>query len=293
MKLKELLNSVYTKFKNARLHYGHGTDNPWDEAVQLVLHVLKLPMDSNDQILNNIVSNEQAEKIYSLTKERIETRKPLPYLLNQAWFMGLPFYVDERVLIPRSPFFEWIQKDFSPFIKKEKVKRILDIGTGSACIAIACAIQFPDAVVDASDIDKNALEVAKINIEKYDLSNRINLILSDGFQHIEKRYDVIITNPPYVDPIEKIDLPQEYFHEPHEVALFAGDNGMAIVDHIMDNAGHHLTEDGILLIEVGNNRERFIKAYENQSIIELENEFGGHGLFILQGTHRIILRGTE
>ncbi len=269
------------QFEAADLCFGHGTDNAWDEAVQLVMHVLKEPPDSNASVSARGVSESQAEQIVALIQERIKTRKPLPYLTHQAWFMGMPFYVDERVLVPRSPFAEWIERAFSPWIDSARVTRILDMGTGSGCLAIACATVFPHAIVDATDIDKEALAVAAINVSQYQLSDRVQLIQSDGFTALaDRRYDVIISNPPYVGRKEMNRLPKEYRHEPKN-ALEADDEGLAIAIRLLKEAKNHLTEHGIFLMEVGYNAEALQARFPNVPFMWLEQERGGEGLLLL------------
>lgn len=268
-------------FAAAQLTYGHGTDNAWDEAVQTVLFVLDLPLDSDESILKRPVEQQQAEKINALIEQRIHTRLPLPYLTHCAWFMGMPFYVDERVLIPRSPFGEWIERVFSPWIDADRVKNILDIGTGSGCLAIGCAWIFPEASVDAVDISPEALTVAAKNVATYELQDRVHLIQSDCFDALpKKRYDVIISNPPYVGEEEMTQLPAEYLHEP-KLALVAENEGLAIAERIIKQASEYLTEHGILLIEVGYNAELLEKKYPHVPFTWLEQEHGGEGLFLL------------
>jgi ribosomal protein L3 glutamine methyltransferase len=274
------INQANARFEAANLTYGHGTDNAWDEAVQAVLFALGLPVDSDQGVLQQPVSSADGRKIAKLIDDRINTRKPLPYLTHCAWFMGMPFYVDERVLIPRSPFAEWIERAFSPWIDADKVKNILDIGTGSGCLAIGCALTFPKAQVDAVDINKDALAVAAINVATYQLQN-VHLIQSDCFAAVpQKQYDVIISNPPYVGEAEMAELPQEYRHEP-ELALVAENEGLAIVDRILAQASRYLTQHGILLIEVGYNADLLQAKYPRVPFIWLEQERGGEGLFLI------------
>lgn len=275
------IHHANARFEAAHLTYGHGTDNAWDEAVQAVLFTLNLPVDSDEGILEQPVSPADGIKIAQLIEDRITTRKPLPYLTHCAWFMGMPFYVDERVLIPRSPFGEWIERAFSPWIDAGRVKNILDIGTGSGCLAIGCATIFPEAQVDAVDINKEALAVAAINVANYQLQHRVHLIQSDCFSQVPpKFYDVIISNPPYVGKTEMAQLPQEYRHEP-ELALVAENEGLAIVDQILKQASGYLTEQGILLIEVGYNADLLQIKYPRVPFVWLEQERGGEGLLLI------------
>lgn len=275
------LDWLHDQLNNHRLYFGHGTDNAWDEAVQMVLCVAQLPLDSGDEVLELELQPRQSEKLVQLAEQRIFSRKPLPYLLQQTWFMGLPFYVDERVLIPRSPFAEWIECQFSPWIEPHQVQRILDIGTGSACMAIAAARMFPLAEIDAVDISLDALAVAAENVRRHDVVERVHLLKSDCYQVLEGvRYDIIMANPPYVGATEMETLPAEYRHEPR-LALEAEDDGLAIADRILRGAAEHLVENGILVLEVGNSDELLIERYPRLPFIWLEQTSGGHGLCVL------------
>lgn len=263
------------------LHYGHGTESAWDEAVQMVFFVAGLPYDSGEEVLSQELTETQSRALDGLLNERIKKRLPLPYLTHQAWFAGLPFYVDQRVIIPRSPFAEWIENRFSPWIAEEKVKHILDLCTGSGCMGIAAAYVFPEATVDLVDISEEALAVAQKNIEEHELEARVRCWSSDGFKDIpEKQYQIIMSNPPYVGAEEMKTLPQEYHHEP-ELALKAEEEGLALVHHILENAARFLSDDGILVVEVGNSDLRLIEAYPHLPFIWLEQERGGQGLFLL------------
>lgn len=281
LNIKQALDETFETLSKAQLHYGHGTDNAWDEAVQMVLFVAHLPLDSDEQVLKKNLNEAQIVKLKSLIKNRIEKRVPLPYLTQEAWFAGLKFFVDERVIIPRSPFAEWIEKQFSPWVYAEKVQNILDLCTGSACMAIAAAYAFPNAKIDAVDISPSALEVAEINVKAHHLDSRLRLQLSDGFKQLpEKRYDIIMSNPPYVGAEEMESLPTEFRYEP-ELALKAEAKGLAVVHHILEKADRFLTPDGILIVEVGNSDQALIEAYPQMPFIWLEQERGGHGLFLL------------
>lgn len=188
-----------SRFNEAGLFFGHGTENSWDEAVNLVLTALHLPPETNADIFHAVLTPTERQEILTLVEQRIETHKPLAYLLKQAWFCGRPFYVDERVLVPRSPMAEWLEKQFEPWIEPDRVRKILDIGTGSGCIAIGAAWAFPDAQVDAVDVSPGALEVAAINVERYGLQERVQLHRSDCFADLPPTlYDIILSNPPYV-----------------------------------------------------------------------------------------------
>lgn len=269
-------------FNEAGLSFGHGTENAWDEAVNLVLTSLHLPPGTNTNVIYAAITPAERRAILHLAQQRIETRKPLAYLLKKAWFCGHSFYVDERVLVPRSPMAEWIEKQFVPWIDDpDRVQRILDIGTGSGCIAIAAALAFTQAQVDAVDVSADALAVAKINVDQYGLKDRVHLHQSDCFEHLpHQRYDIILSNPPYVGDEEFAGLPQEYRHEPR-LALQAGRDGLEVVQKILANAKRFLSNEGILVIEVGNTDAAFAQRYPNLPYTWLDLERGGQGLFLL------------
>ncbi|MEX2525717.1 MAG: 50S ribosomal protein L3 N(5)-glutamine methyltransferase [Gammaproteobacteria bacterium] len=277
-----LMDELERQFLDADLFYGHGTDNARDEAAYLVLGALQLPFDADEDVLNQSLTDEQCERVRNLAAERIQTRWPVAYLINQAWFCGLPFYVDERVLIPRSPIAELIEERFIPWADEEKVTRIMDIGTGSGCIAVACALAFPGARVDAVDVSEEALAVAKINIEQHAVGDSVRVVQSDIFENLpDELYDLIVANPPYVDFGEMQDLPEEYRHEPGEVALAAGSDGLDIVRRILAGARQHLNPGGILIVEVGNSRQALEHAFPDMPFTWLEFERGGQGVFLL------------
>ncbi|MFN3234441.1 MAG: 50S ribosomal protein L3 N(5)-glutamine methyltransferase [Gammaproteobacteria bacterium] len=275
--LEMIIKQCEDLFLQSDLFYGHGTDNAWDEAVALVLGCLKLAYDSDP---DGAVSEQDCEQIKALASRRIKELIPVPYLVKQAWFAGLPFYVDERVIIPRSPLAEWIARGFEPWLATDKIHRVLDLCTGSGCIAIACAYAFPEAQVDAVDISTDALAVAKINVEKHGLTDRVHLIQSDMFEALGNReYDLIITNPPYVGKIDMQDLPPEYTHEP-VLALESGDEGLDAVDEILRKAPQYLSENGLLVVEVGCSQSAVEKTYPDLPLIWLECEHGGEGIFL-------------
>lgn len=265
----------------ANLYYGHGTDNAWDDVRSLILRSLFLPYNVDPLLLNaRVTATEKAHLIDQLDK-RINQRIPVPYLIKEAYFYDLPFYVDERVLIPRSPIAELIHNQFSPWIEADKVHRILDLCTGSACIAIACCYEFPDAMVDAVDISSDALAVAAINSERLEVDEQLTLIESDCFTRVPQVcYDVIISNPPYVGAEEMATLPDEYYHEP-VLALETANNGLAVVEKILNNAHAYLSDHGILIVEVGNSEQALCDAYPNVPFTWLEMDNGGHGIFLL------------
>jgi ribosomal protein L3 glutamine methyltransferase len=244
-----------TQFEQAGLHFGHGTDNALDEAAWLVLHALGLPLDAPEAQLDVVVDSAGRREIESLLKQRIESRKPAAYLTREAWFAGLPFYVDERVIVPRSHLGEFIEQQFTPWCEPGRVHRALDLCTGSGCIAVALAQAFPEARVDASDVSGTALEVAATNVARHGLDKRIELIESDLFSALGgRRYDLIVSNPPYVTSAAMGRLPAEYRAEP-ALALAGGINGLELVGRMLAQADSHMSAEGLLVVEVGDARE--------------------------------------
>ncbi len=280
--LQDYIEWGTSAFEEAGLYFGHGTDNAWDEAVYLALFSLDLPYDSPREVGERVLTAAEKDNLLALYKRRIEERKPAPYLTHEANFGGMPFYVDERVLIPRSPMAEIIHKQFSPWISPDNVKNILDLCTGSGCIAALCAEIFPEAKVVATDISPDALTVAEKNLKKYHLEERVDLIQSNLFDQIPAQpFDVIISNPPYVDKEDMDDLPSEYLHEP-DLALKAGDDGLDLVKIILKNAKNYLSENGILIVEVGNSAAELMKQYPHLPFVWLEFEHGEGEVFLLQ-----------
>lgn len=272
---------VTRRLQRARLFYGHGTDNARDEAFALVFHVMKLAHDSPPRALRRLVGVRERQRIDDLLARRIEERVPLPYLTHESWFAGLPFYVDERVLIPRSPIAELIVNQFAPWIEPRRVHRVLDLGTGSGCIALACAKAFPRSRVDAVDIDEAALEVAAINRRRLRLTRRVRLAASDHFAALSgSSYDIIVSNPPYVGAREMRGLPREYRHEPRH-ALASGNLGLDSVATILRSAARHLRPLGLLVVEVGNTERALMRAYPRLPFTWLDFERGGGGVFLL------------
>jgi len=277
----DVIRSIARRFHRAKLYYGHGTERAEDEAAWLVGHVLRIAPSRLAGRLNEPVSPVRIQKIESLAKERIATRKPLAYLLQEAWFAGYAYYVDERVIVPRSLTGEFIQERFQPWIDIKRVRRILDLCTGSGCMALACARAFPKARVDATDISEAALAVARRNIKKHQLGRRVRLKQSDLFQSLHgQHYDVIVTNPPYVSPAELKKLPHEYRHEP-SIALVSGRDGLKAITNILANASKHLSPGGILIGEVGNSAEALHRKFPSVPFLWLTNSEGDESVFLL------------
>ncbi|WP_419419145.1 50S ribosomal protein L3 N(5)-glutamine methyltransferase [Legionella sp. D16C41] len=279
--IADFLRFGLTQANSHELYYGHGTDNAWDDIRALILGSLSLPFKIDPFLLQTRLTNSEKQFLAKQLEKRIKARIPVAYLTKQAYFCELPFYVDERVLIPRSPLAELIERQFSPWVNPERVEQILDLCTGSGCIAIACSYAFPDAIVDAVDISGDALDVAAINRQRHQLENVVNLIKSDCWQNVEhKNYDIIVSNPPYVGDTEMLSLPKEYLHEP-DIALRTSQNGLTIVQQILTQAHHYLAKDGILIVEVGNSEEELVNTYPDLSFTWLEFEHGGQGVFLL------------
>ena len=265
----------------AQLYYGHGTDNAWDDIRSLILRSLSLPYDVDPTLLNARLTTNEKKYLRQQLEKRINQRVPVPYLIKEAYFYDLPFYVDERVLIPRSPIAQLIHEHFSPWIEAERVQQVLDLCTGSACIAIACCYAFPEALVDAVDISSEALAVAEINKERFEVEEQLVLIESDCFTDVpQKYYDIIVSNPPYVGKEEMQTLPDEYRHEP-VLALETTNNGLSVVEKILKTAHSYLSEHGILVVEVGNSEEALCEVYPSVPFTWLEMSEGGQGIFLL------------
>jgi len=273
---------------------GHGIATPLHESAALVLHAIHQPYNLDESYMGAVLTTEERRKILNLFNQRISERKPVAYLTNEATFAGLSFYVDQRVLVPRSPIAELIEQRFAPWVDEDQVFNVLDLCTGSACIAIACAYAFPEAQVDAVELSDDAIEVARINIEKHDLTEELGLYQSDLFNELpKKQYDVIVTNPPYVAIQEWEELPAEYHKEP-EMGFTGGVSGLDLVVRILADANEFLSEQGVLIIEVGSSAETLQQLFAEIPFYWLEFERGGDGVFLLtaeqvQQYHKLFL----
>ena len=279
--LADLIGWIAERFTDAGLYFGHGTDNAVDEAAWLACHVLELTPAELDDHLDDNIDIATRQRLLALAGARIGTRKPLAYLLNEAWFAGERFYVDERVIVPRSHLGEFVLDQLQPWIEPTRVRRVLDLCTGSGCIAIAAAHAFPEAGVDASDISADALAVAAINVTRHTLDARVHLYQADCYDGLpDARYDVILSNPPYIDPAELNTLPAEYHHEP-PLALVSGDDGLALVRRLLAGAGRRLMPHGILLVETGNSAERLQDVFAQVPFTWLTTNTGDESVFLL------------
>jgi len=279
--VRMLIERIADQFTAADLYFGHGTERAIDEGAWLVGHVLGLHPDVLADHLDEHPRAPQVTAVDDLVQKRIRTRKPLAYLLREAWFAGQRFYVDERVLVPRSLTAEFIIDRFAPWIAGNRVHRVLDLCTGSGCMAIAVGYSFPRARIDAVDLSPDALAVAQINVEQHRMGGHIRLIESDLFAELAgERYDVILTNPPYVAEHELPGLPPEYAHEP-AIALAAGAEGLDVVTRILREAAAHLTEGGILIAEVGNSQHALSERFPQVSFTWLATAADDDSVFLL------------
>ncbi len=279
--VRDFLRFAVSNFNAAGLFFGHGSDNAHDEAAYLILHTLNLPLDTLEPYLDAVLLPHERTKLLALLERRITERVPVAYLTNQAWQGDYDFYVDERVIVPRSFIYELLGEPLAPWIEyPELVHRALDLCTGSGCLAVQIADHYPDAEVDAVDISLDALEVAAVNVESYGFEERINLIHTDLFEGLEGTYDLIVSNPPYVDAPSVDALPPEYLHEP-ELALGSGEDGLDATRQILLHAAKFLNPRGVLLVEIGHNRDVLEAAYPELPFVWLETSGGNGFVFLL------------
>jgi len=268
-----------SEFERNQLYFGHGTDNAWDEAVLLVTASLQLPFELAPERAQCRLIDDERLLIAQRIEQRVNQRIPVAYLINQAHFFGLPFYVDERVLVPRSPIAEVLKNRVAPWMDGKEPARILDLCCGSGCIGIASLKVFPEAQLDLADLSLDALDVADINIQNYGLYEQVAAIQSDLFANLQGPYDLILSNPPYVDLEDLSDMPDEYHHEP-AMGLGSGDDGLDITRQILANASDYLSKDGVLIVEVGNSWINLEAAYPQVPFHWLKFEHGGDGVFV-------------
>lgn len=284
--LRDWVRWAASRFNAAGVFFGHGTDNAIDEALALVLHAISLDHDLPEWLLSSRLTAAEAEAVRALVGRRVDERVPLPYLTGEARFAGLRFQVDERVLIPRSPLAEVIEQGYAPWLPPEAITQVLDLCTGSGCIALASAWYLPDARVDAVDLSAAALEVAAANCRQLGLEGRVRLLAGDLFAPLQQDalagegYDLIVSNPPYVGDGELASLPAEYRHEPR-LALAADDDGLAVVLRLLRQAGRYLRPEGVLMVEVGNAAPLLAERLPEVPFLWLDFERGGDGVFML------------
>jgi len=276
----DFIRWTFSCFEKANLFYGHGTDNAYDEATTLIFDTLSLPNDTPDSLLNSKLVTSEKKLLCERVGKRINDKTPVAYLTNKSFFCGSEYYVDKRVLIPRSPIGELIENHFEPWVEYQQVQSILDLCTGSGCIAIACAQYFPDAIVDAGDISSDCIDVAEINRERLDIDN-VAFYESDLFKNIpKKKYDIIVSNPPYVDEEDFDEIPTEFLAEP-KLGLTSGKDGLLLTKEILKQASEYLNDGGILIVEVGNSAISLEQQFPEIPFTWLEFERGGLGVFLL------------
>ena len=289
--IRDLLRYAVSRFQDAELYFGHGSSNAYDEAAYLILHTLTLPIDRLDPFLDARLLSDEIASVLAVIERRTTDRVPAAYITKEAWLADYHFFVDERVLVPRSFISELIPDRFAPWIgNPDEIDFVLDLCTGSGCLAIMLAEAFPNSAVDAVDLSSEALDVAEINVADYELEDRIELVESDLYNSLEpQRYDLIVANPPYVNSGSMDALPDEYRHEPHG-ALAGGADGMDIVRRIVSEAGKWLTPEGILVVEIGNEYDNAIAAFPNLELIWLSTSGGDDRVFLIEAKH---LQGAE
>lgn len=269
------------QLEKSNAFFGHGCDNARDEAIWATLHVANLMDCEFEDVLDNKLSIHSSSSLRKLIRTRIETRQPLAYLLEQAWFAGRPFFVDQRAIVPRAHIGDLIQDGLGPWVEPDSIRLTLDLCTGSGCIAVALAFEYSEAMIHASDIDSKALEVARINVDRYGLSNRVKIIQSDLFCNLsEFQYDLIVCNPPYVDESEINMLPREYLHEPRH-ALISEDHGIGIAKKILAQSRQHLTAQGVLVVELGNSVSSLEQAFPSIPFLWLTSRSGESAVLLI------------
>lgn len=284
MTVLELIEQAAARLTEAQVGFGHGTTNAFDEAAWLVLWRLGHPLDALDDVADTAVSDAQQSQVHALIEGRIQTRKPAAYLTHQAWLQGVPFYVDERVIVPRS-FIAEVLADGSidPWLS-EQTRRVLDLCTGNGSLAVLAAMAYPDVTVDGADISEDALAVARINVDQHGLAERITLLRSDGLQSVQGPYDLILCNPPYVNAQSMKALPAEYLAEP-ELALASGEDGMdftrALFASLRADPDRYMTPDAVLVLEIGNERANFERAFPDLAVTWLDTTSGADQLLLL------------
>ena len=281
--IRDILRFAVSQFNKADLFFGHGTMTAFDDAVCLVLSTLYLPLDQLDSFLDASLTSDEKIQVLHMIERRITEKKPTAYLTKEAWLGDHRFYIDERVIVPRSFIAELLQMQLTPWINDpDKLYSALDLCTGSGCLAILLAHAFNNARIDAVDISTAALEVAQRNIADYGLQEKIRLVESDFFSNLGKqRYDLIISNPPYVNAKSMATLPKEYRHEPN-IALASGDDGLNAIRVILHQAAHYLTDQGILIVEIGHNRQLLEQAFPQTPFTWLETSAGNEFVFLLR-----------
>ncbi|MGX9936950.1 50S ribosomal protein L3 N(5)-glutamine methyltransferase [Advenella kashmirensis] len=280
--VRDVIRYAVSRFNDAQLAFGHGSDNAWDEAVYLVLSTLHLPLDTLDPFLDARLLEDEKKKCVSLIELRVKKRVPLAYLTGEAWLQGHRFLTDKRVIVPRSPISELLAEHLEPWVDDpESVQNVLDLCTGSGCLAILAALAFPNAQVDAVDLSDHAIRLAQRNVDMYQLGERVNVLQGDLYTPLKKqRYDVIVCNPPYVNSTTMAQLPSEYQHEP-ALALAGGDDGMDIIRTILDQGAAHLSDAGFIILEVGNEYENFMNAFPALNPVFLETAEGDDSVLLL------------
>lgn len=279
--VEQKIRAAAAQLEEAGVFFGHGSDNALDEAAELVFFAAGLRHEQAPECYAWTLKDEQEKAIDALLERRVRTRVPAAYLTNRMWFAGHEFYVDERVLVPRSPIAELIEVEFQPWVNPRRVRRILDIGAGSGCIAIASALALPEAEVDAADVSEAALDVVRINIDRHQVGDRVRAVKSDVFSAVAgRRYDLIVSNPPYVSEAEMDELPLEYRREP-ALGLRAGADGLDVVRRILAGAETYLAPKGALIVEVGDSEHALAAAYPDVPFVWLEFARGGGGVFVL------------